>query len=185
MTTYVLHWGWSWILANCIADIKNKYSLQHKKILLLYHAKDLSEWKESFLKDVTSLQKIWILEDSCQAWSADLNSLILQIKKADVVIIKGGSAEFLCQNLFLIKGQLEDLFKNKIVMGISAWAYLLSKTYFSNDRKAIYDWFWLIDFNVICHYEDNMSTYAESLYAKNCTDTLKLKESEYVILDAS
>lgn len=183
MTTYILHWGWSWILASFVADLKSKYSLEYKKILLLYHAKDLLEWEESFLKDIVSLQKIWILEDNCQAGSTDLNSLILEIEKADVVIIKGGSAELLCQNLFSIKGELEYLFKNKIVIGISAWAYLLSKSYFSNDRKAIYDGFWLIDLNVICHYQDNMNTYVESLYAKNSTNTLKLKESEYVVLD--
>jgi len=181
MTTYILHWGWSWILSNLISEIGNIYNIQKKRILFLYHARKINDWKNSFTEDIRWLETIGIMKQNCLQGSPDLNTLIKQIKDTDIVIIKGWSSALLCKRLFPLKPYLWSLFYNKLVIGISAWAYLLSKCFFSNDRNWVYNWFWLVDINIVCHYKDSMNIYLEP-FKKNHISTYKLKEKEYITI---
>lgn len=120
-----------------------------------------------------------------------------QIKNADVVYFRGGDTDVLYQTLSEIEGW-QDALKDKIVIGASAGAYVLSDLYVKNNdmRPSLEKGFGLISGKTVAHYRsdfnfinnpENCRLYwdqVDSLMASTREDlrSIKLKEGEYVVL---
>ena len=87
----------------------------------------------------------------------NLDVLINQIKNSDLIVIKWWSSLLLKENLSPMKDTLESIFNTKIVIWISAGAYILCEKFYSNDRKIIDNWFGILPNTfLICHYDESL-----------------------------
>jgi peptidase E len=151
-----------------------------KKYLLIYQAKQKNNRKKSFLKDTSLLSKINISKENILQWSDDIGELIQQIWFADIIFFKWWSSLLIKRKLSKFKENMATILEGKIVIWISAWAYMLSKFYFSNDRRKIEKGFGIVDIAVFCHYEQNLISYKNDLMKKIKIPIYLLKEGDYV-----
>lgn len=120
-----------------------------------------------------------------------------QIKKADVIYFRGGDTDLLYKTLSEIEGWQTAL-KNKIVIGASAGAYILSDFYIKNVgiKPSLEKGFGLIAVKTVAHYrsdyrfKDDPESYGtywdkvDELMGTTREDLLsiKLREGEYKVL---
>lgn len=181
MSNFYLYWWWS---GNLLKYLKENISVNKiRKVVILYHAKEFHKWNKSFLEDYDNFKKEIFLWAQIKIGSYNLNELITQINEADIIIIKWWSSLILKENLFPIKDKLHDLLQNKIIVWISAWAYILSEKFYSNDRNVIDTGFGILPWTfLICHYtpdlERNFNNTRELLGLK----VIRLAEYEWCLI---
>ena len=136
MTKYLLHGGATRTLSKSNHDFFVEIVKNLKtggSLLICLHAKERQNWTERF----EELKKRFIEETD----RGDLNYILgsdaikmltTQITNAQTIYIHGGETPWLMATLKQISN-LKSLFKNKVIAGSSAGAYVLSKYYYSND----------------------------------------------------
>jgi hypothetical protein len=150
--TIILHWWWekSWISFLDTTDNK-------ANILIMYHAKeDIQERSSKFHEDCTFFHTIWIHRSILHQWSEHIATLLQQIEDANIIIIKWWNSEIICDRLQWHEESISEKLQHKTIIAISAWAYWLAQEYYSNDRKAVFSWSWIVKANIICHYSENI-----------------------------
>jgi peptidase E len=179
MTKYILHGG---ATGNKSADNK-KFFFEMTNglediaaILCVYFAKDKKLWPKLLEEDKLSFssaapEKILKLSVADE----DARVLIEQIKKADVIYLRGGKTSKLQEILSKIKN-LDELWKGKVVGGASAGAYVLAKYYQGDDNDVYADvighGLGILPIKVFAHYTEehknqlkNLENYGEDLKA--------------------
>jgi hypothetical protein len=156
MIKFIFHWWWKNSFLSFILYLSKTNNFYNKKILLCYHAKELLEWEESFNKDLLCFEKNLIKSDLIYKWNLNFLELKEQIKASDIIIFKWWNTKLVKERLFGLKNDIQIL-KNKTVIWISAWAYVFSNNYYSNDRKKIEKWLNIVDINLICHYSRELN----------------------------
>jgi len=107
-----------------------------------------------------------------------------QVVWADVIFINGGFKGYLKEVLEEIE-DLPQLLDNKLVVGISAGANILSKYYYSQGAEDIREGIGLLPIKVYCHYSEE---YLQNLHKlenyKEQLPVYKIYEEEFIILES-
>lgn len=92
-----------------------------------------------------------------------------QLQRAFVMYMRGGETDWLTSKIKKT-GNLEGLFRNKVIAGSSAGVYTLSKYYWGNDTAKIGEGIGVLNIKAFCHYSpkdreivDKLLNYKESL----------------------
>lgn len=192
MTKYILHGG-------CVGrktDNNKKFFSEIVKnlpnpiqILCVYFSKkDKSKWPELLENDKEnfysiSTQKTLIFE------MADENTdvFIEQIKKTDVIYIRGWDSTHILQKYLEKIESLDNLWNGKVIAGSSAGATVLSEYYYENDdeEKPYNKGLWILPIKIFCHYTEEQNNKLEKLekYGKNIKDIYAIKEEEYIVIE--
>lgn len=175
MTTFYLYWWWGEQLFQFLE--KNIDPNLCKNILILYHAKDADRWKNSFVEDCELFSYSLFKNSNCIMWSENLDELAIQIYNSDMILIKWWSSLVIKERLEPLKSKFKKLLLGKVVVAISAWAYLLSEKFYSNGRDLIDNGFsilpWLF---VICHYSLDIEHKIDSIKKTWDLEIIRLEE---------
>ncbi|MEN9388970.1 MAG: Peptidase family [Candidatus Parcubacteria bacterium] len=120
------------------------------KVLLIYFAHPKTKWTELFEKDkkrITKLSSIPNLEFKV----AEESTITYDIEQANYINIRGGDSFRLLDFMSKV-GDIKPLFQNKVVAGVSAGAYMLSKYFYSNDYQKLGSGLGLLNIKTYCHY---------------------------------
>lgn len=124
-------------------------------VLCVYFAREKSLWPELFVEDkinFSSTAPDKILNFVMAEDATDI--LVEQIKKADVIYLRGGETSMLQATLGKVKN-LRELWQGKVVAGSSAGAYVLSAHYYSSRQgNQIVRGFGLLPIKILCHYAE-------------------------------
>jgi len=185
MTKYVLHGGYE---EKMIGDDRKFYAEIVKglsepvKILLIFYAIQNDRWGERFR--IIKNNFAYSTEKMIEFTIADVkvNKLIEQIKKSNVIYIRGGDSLPLVSKLKKVKN-LKELFEGKVVMGASAGCYALGKYYYSRRRDKFLKGLGILPIKFMCHYAEELKDKWEKFkkYKENLP-ILILKENKFVVM---
>ena len=157
MTRYILHGGNTQVKSK-----KNKRFFQtiihgqkNPTILCIYFARDLDCWEEKFAGDQEMFAWANPHQDINYIIASDDSKVFLeQIKKADILYIRGGYTGKLMKKLKAIREPFIENIKGKTIVGSSAGAYALSTYCITTiDKKLdIYPGLGIIPIKTIAHY---------------------------------
>lgn len=106
-----------------------------------------------------------------------------QIKESDVIVLQGGLTPILYRALSKIPN-IEESFKEKIIVGISAGALVLGKYYYEGDFETYSEGLGVIPKKIICHWGEarfnklkGLEDFGEDL------EILKIPEQEFVVIE--
>jgi hypothetical protein len=119
------------------------------KILSCFFSSPKETWEEK-----AQDWKGWFSDNFTQSFTYDyakLESLLGQIDAADVIYFHGGDTKLLFKNLPHTQ-MLKEHFKDKIIIGSSAGANMLSRYYWSSTRGVFGEGRDILDVNVMVHY---------------------------------
>ncbi|MCK5062149.1 Type 1 glutamine amidotransferase-like domain-containing protein [Candidatus Parcubacteria bacterium] len=120
------------------------------KILLVYFAKPLSEYKRVIKEDEYQFTKNKNGKELCFE-IADEEKFENQAKEADVIYLHGGQTLKLLEAL-KSHTSLKKLFDGKIIAGESAGAYVLSSCFYSKSEGGVFKGLDYVPAKTICHY---------------------------------
>lgn len=104
-----------------------------------------------------------------------------QLRKAHVMYMRGGNTKKLIAKLSLAPN-FNKLIQNKTIAGSSAGVYVLSKYYWSNDRRKIENGLGILDIKAYCHYKPTDTNIINRLLAyKEKMPLLVLPNYKWVI----
>ena len=166
MTKYILHGGAS----KKDTDDNKKFfraittNLPNSAtILVVCYMMEGKNWDEVLEADKKTFSRIapnknlnLVLAD--KQTSAFLN----QIKNADAIYMHGGNTHILKEYLDKIP-DLENIWKDKVVVGTSAGALVLAKYWYENDDNTYNIGLGIMPFKLFCHYSDEKSDKLEKL----------------------
>lgn len=128
---------------NLIADIQ-----ANPKVVFCYFARPVEDWDTRFESD----RNIFSAVDSKLTFEIATEDNFEQLcKEAGLIVLSGGDSFLLVEKLKRY-GNLQELFKGKVVFGTSAGACALSKYFFSNDEHRVGDGLGILNIKVHCHY---------------------------------
>lgn len=106
-----------------------------------------------------------------------------QLKNADVIYLRGGSTPALKAVLGMVEN-LVDLLKDKIVVGSSAGAYVLSKYYYTHERDCIDEGLDVLPVKTMCHYvEDRADKLRDLKEFAEGLPVYAIPEEKFVVLE--
>jgi len=154
------------------------------KILIMLFSRDKALWKEIYL----AIQKFFTStspkkEINFSLATNNIPKLINQIKESDVIYMHGGNTYNLKAVLEKIPN-LENLWKNKIVSGLSAGALVLGKYFYENDDETCDQGLGILPYKILVHYNDKKQTIINKL--KNYKESLKIltiPEEKFLIIN--
>lgn len=181
-TKFILHGGFP----NHINEKNDKFfqeilsvNKKQSKIILVYFAKDASRYEELRKKSISQFEKNKG-EKELEFEIAKKEKFIEQVKEANIVYLHGGKTLRLLEALKKYN-DLKELFQNKVIVGESAGAYVLSACFYTKSVGYIFKGLELVPVKTICHYEGKNQ---EKL--KKCPDKfeeLLLPDYEYRVFD--
>ncbi len=192
MTKYILHGG---ATSRESEDNRNFFLEMIKglsgtvNILCVYYArKDKDKWafdlendKQKFSKVVTDQTLNFEIADE------DTNIFIEQIKKADVIYMRGGESTHLLQEYLEKVDNLENLWKGKVVAGSSAGAIVLAKYYYENghEERPYNKGLGILPIKAFSHYTDGESDKLEKLkeFGENIETIYKIPEEKFFVIE--
>jgi len=121
-------------------------------ILLVYFASD--EGIDKFEDDKKRISN-FVENKEVTFVKATENGFINQVKKADVIYLRGGNTQQLKAQIS-IHPELHESILGKTVAGSSAGAYVLSKYYYSNSKDEVLEGFGFLPIRVVCHYQSKV-----------------------------
>lgn len=156
---------------------------QPVKILAVYFAVQKDKWQELLEDDKEKFFRFNPgIEIEFTLASDNMAVLNNQIKSADTIYIRGG-AKLLVYKIFKKIDNLSELFKDKIVAGSSAGAYVLSKYFYSDDEDMIMEGTGILPIKCFAHYSDEKASKLKML--KEYGEDLKIytiPDTEFVII---
>ncbi len=186
MTKYIIHGGATSIKnesnnkfhAECLAGYG-----QFVKFLLVCYSQLEENWQTCLAQDKEKLSKAEpekIIE--FEIASKDREEFIQQIKRNDIIFLRGGFTEMLFAGLQGLENRV-DLFEEKTVVGTSAGAYWLSKYYSSRSSNKIKHGSGVLNIKVACHYTDEYKNKVEDLkHYKEDLPVYVLADSEFAVI---
>lgn len=159
LTTYILHGGKTSEknernkqFFEAIFKHVNKDKLH---ILVVYYARwwKRDEWPLLLKEDQAEFEKFKInnIKISFELASENVDEVLTQINKADVILIKGGDTQKLLLKLKKIKNFVK-IIKGKLLVGSSAGALIFSSYYYSNDNKKVGKGLGILPLKMFVHY---------------------------------
>ncbi len=155
MTEYILHGGASKRLSNNNKKFfKETAGLKDPaKILIILFSREKNLWEEIYI----NIQKLFTSatpekEIKFSLASEDINELINQIEKSDIIYMHGGDSHKLKEVLDRIP-DLQKHWENKTVAGSSAGALVLAKYWYENDDDTCNKGLGILPFKLFCHYD--------------------------------
>lgn len=105
-----------------------------------------------------------------------------QIARADVLFMKGGETAKLVVAMQKY-GNLEELFKDKVIAGSSAGTYVLCKYYWENDIDELGEGLGLFYIKAYCHYSQDVLANVEQLRDhKENLPVLCLRDHQWIVI---
>ncbi len=189
MTKYILHGGETGIpnehnKAFYQEWVKNFSNDFVPTILLVYFSRNEDEWvkleqqdKERFGNHTNNRPAQFVVADK------NLEIFKEQIKKSDVIYVRGGSSEMIISAFRPIKDELINLLKDKVYAGSSAGVMVLSHLTASH----VTDWregLGLLPFNSIVHWSPDLQEGLDSFklnHLDNPYEYILLPETEFTV----
>lgn len=172
-------------------EIINGFEGKAMKILCVYFARPERRWEDSYYDDQITFKRLeretGLEIETRLAKSADTDDFIQDISWADVVFINGGMRGYLKETLLKIgEKRFWSLLNDKILVGISAGANVLSKYYYSMATGGIREGAGFLDIKILTHYSEHEPEKFETL-KKHGEDLplITIREEEYVVLRQS
>ncbi|MDO8548172.1 MAG: Type 1 glutamine amidotransferase-like domain-containing protein [bacterium] len=164
MTKYILHGGSSNV-ANPDTDSffreMTQETVGQTRVLLNYFSRPddkiaecAEQDKKRFLEHSENKDLIFEI--------AKPESLAEQLKRADVMYMRGGTTKKLVDAMSLTPN-LEALFEDKIIAGSSAGVYVLAKYYWENDTDELGEGLGIFNVKAFCHYTNENKAKVEKL----------------------
>lgn len=159
------------------------------RVLCVYFARPEGRWEDSYATDESAFRARAIeLGKDIETVLAtyDMDELIEEITKADVIFINGGYKGHLKSTLLSIGvDKFKEMVHGKTLVGISAGANMLSKYYYSMASGGIREGIGLLKIKLLTHSNDsNASDKLKML--KEYKEDLPIKtvaEEEYVVIN--
>jgi peptidase E len=185
-TKYILHGGESSRRTvdndRFFKEIVDSTDSKNIKILCVYFARPEHRWQESFYEDKLAFEQ-QKSEKSLDIQIASREDFKEQIAASNVVFINGGFKGFLKEALEEL-GNFKELIQNKVIVGISAGANILSKYYYSQGAEDIKEGAGVLPIKVFCHYLDgNVQELIKLERYKENLPVYKIEEEKYVVLE--
>jgi hypothetical protein len=121
------------------------------RILLNYFSREESEIAKLSDQDMKRFKKLSVSKN-LEFEIAQPDKLSEQLKRADVMYMRGGWTNWLTEKLLLTRN-LNKLLDNKVIGGSSAGVYTLTKYYYGNDSKRLGKGLGILPIKAYCHYE--------------------------------
>lgn len=158
MTKYILHGGGE----SKPSDDNKKFFQEMVKgfskvnILCVYFARDkrlnVWDWNKMFDDDKHQISSACPnVEITFVIANDKASAFVEQIKESDVIYIRGGITQVLLEYLTGIP-DLQSIWKDKIVVGCSAGALVLSKYYYDGDAGTYNSGLGILPIKTICHW---------------------------------
>lgn len=186
MTKYILHGGNE---EHMKGDDKKFYAEIVKdlpepvKILLVFYAIDKDRWDEKFEIIKNNFAKSTNKKVELIIADEDIDKFIQLVKNSDVIYLRGGDFSPLLNKLNKINN-LDELLKNKVVMGASAGCYVLAKYFYSRRHDKIFNGLGVLPIKSTCHYSDLLKDKLEELKKyKEDLEVVILPENKYVVIN--
>ena len=114
--------------------------------------------------------------------STNLEKLKEQIKSSDCIYLRGGDDKPLQDKLKQIQN-LKELIKDKIVVGSSAGANILSKYFYRNSKQRIEEGLGILPIKIFCHYNECKQEKLKQLKShEEILPVYTTPETEFVII---
>lgn len=186
MTKFYLHWG-----NTRVENEQNKLffksiidATKWHNILIVKYATDRDKWEEKYDWDKIKFKKcnLW-KELNFELANENNETFITQIKNNDLIYFRWGDTLRLLNKMKQIENLIE-LFDWKVVAWSSAWALIFANYFYSNDKEQIFNWLWMLDINLICHYDDILVIVKNRIDSfENGMKTVTIKNYEYVVYE--
>lgn len=163
---------------------------QPVRILVCLFARPEDSWQEVFEKDKFFFASK--LNQKVLLTLADPACFVEQLKKTDVLYIRGGRTRKLIDTLEVCKGWEKEL-DGKTVAGSSAGVNFLGEKYYSLDDVKVCDGLGVLPFKALVHYRSDYNApnidwdraYEELSATGSSAPVLTLAEGEFKVLERS
>ena len=153
------------------------------KVLIIYFAREKKDYKWMFEQDKQNFQKN-SPRKKIQFEIADKDSTIFkkQITKADAIYVRGGNTLPLLRQIKRTP-DFAKLITAKVYAGSSAGMYLVSKYYWSTDRKRVEQGLGILPIKAFAHWALNKKNYLMKLrkYKENLP-IYKVPETKFIVI---
>lgn len=189
MTKYILHGGnvndASESNKNFYKEVVTSAGKDTVRILCIYFARPEGRWENSYAEDQSSLYAAGLetgVEVNTVLATYEMDDLVENIATSDILYINGGKKGHLRKILLYIPN-LDNLIRNKVVVGISAGANILSESYYSSVNDEIRKGIGIIPINLLCHA--NRDNGKAELFEKTASDKnlYKIEEHQFIVLN--
>jgi peptidase E len=179
MTKYILHGGGE----TKESEANNIFFRETMKgfsgtanVLCVYFAKDknVKTWNWNALFEADKKQIVSAcpsIKINFELANDNMAEFVKQIKKADVIYIRGGITSVLLSCLKQVP-DFSEIIKDKIVAGCSAGALVLSKYYYDGDADSYAEGLGILPIKIICHWGEARYTKLDGL--KKTGEDLKI-----------
>ena len=155
------------------------------KILLIYFSRKPEEYDNLYQQDTERFAKY---NDNRKAnfeiASQDLEKLRQQIKKSDVIYVRGGSSELLLEKIKPLGNELAELIQGKVYVGSSAGVILISKYARSASSNRWKEGLGLLPIVSVVHWSSAFQEALDKFKAENKENDFEyilVPETEFVI----
>jgi peptidase E len=160
-------------------EIIDSVPKQDVKILCFYFARPFHRWEESFYEDRDIFESVDSRKE-LKIEKAKIDKFESQIESSDLIFINGGMKGCLKEELLKL-GDLKVMFRDKVVVGISAGANMMSKYYYSSMAGGIREGISLLPIKLFTHYDDDNEEELIILEKyKKALKAYKIWEEEYI-----
>jgi len=151
-------------------------------ILCVYFASEKEKWSVLFEQEQTKFKNA-NPKTKMNFIMATEDNFVKNTKKTQVIFLRGGRDSMIYQ-YFKHLDNLKSILNNKVVVGSSAGAYVLSKYFYSNDEDKIKEGTGALPIKVFCHFSENKIDKLEKL-RKHGEDLpiYTIPEYKYVVLE--
>lgn len=170
-------------------EVLNDINKDTVRVLCIYFARPQGRWEESYATDESAFKAraIEIGKDVDTVLATyDIDELVEEIAKADVVFINGGYKGHLRSTLLAIGiDKFIRLIDGKTLVGISAGANMLSKYYYSMASEGIREGVGILNIKLLTHSNSEDSAKKVELLANYKEDLpiWQVAEEEYIIVE--
>ncbi|MEA2056692.1 MAG: Type 1 glutamine amidotransferase-like domain-containing protein [Patescibacteria group bacterium] len=181
MTTLILHGGATSqdnkqndYFFSCFSKFVNKSEV---KILLCYFSREKSKQDKIIKRD-----KPKIIRNSSKRLNfqiaKDAKHLLERIDDCDVLYVAGGKADLLEPYYERLEG-LRDKLQDKVYIGSSMGAYMVSESYLTMQDKATHYGMGILPIQTICHWDQKKNKEQKLALLKNNSNAMILVLDEY------
>jgi peptidase E len=179
-TKFILHGGYAGrintqndaFFAEVCKDVPSEV-----KVLLVYFAKNESEYNRIQKEDIAQFEKNKG-HKQLTFETASPDSFIDQVRKSDIIYLHGGQTLKLLEVLKKYPDFSGEA-KGKTIAGESAGSYALSACFYSETEGGVFNGLGLVPVKTVCHYEDKNEEKLDE--CSNNLETLLLRDYEYCV----
>ncbi len=184
MTTYVLHGGETKVDCSNNRDFFKSMleCAQGNKILLVYFAREESDWKDLFENDKENFTSVCDTELSFSIAENNSTTFIQQIKEHDLIYVRGGRTQDVLLSSIKKISDIQNIWKGKVIGGSSAGANMLSTYYYDPSEDTTKKGLGILPIYVCVHSNHVEKDVQKKLAQYDSSFVyISLPETEYVI----